>query len=105
MKVGKVMTISGAKNFVKKIIFPENTHEQVFVINLDNVQKEVLFSKELKSLGKWYIINGKHWICHSELSFEDFQANFLNMSKLSDNDTQAVEFTIDYLPFCEILGL
>ena len=54
------MTISGAKNFVKKIIFPENTHEEVFVINLDNVQKEVLFSKELKSLGKWYITNGKH---------------------------------------------
>ncbi|BAQ25295.1 DUF3884 family protein [Streptococcus troglodytae] len=99
------MSIFGAKNFVKKIIFPENTHEQVYVVNLDNLSKELSFVKGLKPLGKWYITNGKHWICHSELSFEDFQGNFLNILGFSKEDAQSIEFTIDYLPFCEILGL
>ncbi|MGT2949660.1 DUF3884 family protein [Streptococcus devriesei] len=98
------MSIAEAKKMVKKIIFPENTHEQVYVINLDELQADLVFTDSFKPLGKWYITNGKHWICHSELSFEDFQEAFLKRTGLNEKDSQSIEFTIDYLPFSEILG-
>lgn len=105
MGVNKNMTKFEAKNFIKNMISPKNLYEKVYIINLDDCQKEVLFSEDLKLLGKWYITNGKHWVCHSELSLEVFQDTFLNIVKLSESDAHTIEFTIDYLPFCEVLGI
>ncbi len=99
------MLLSSVKRFISKIIFPTYTHEKVYVIEQEELTEPLVFSPNLKMLGKWYITTGEHWICHSELTLEEFQKAFITELQLDDNAAQKLTFTTDYLPFSEILGL
>lgn len=99
------MLVASVKQLIKKIVFPTYTHEKIYVIDQTNLTKKLQFSTTLKPLGKWYITTGNHWLCHSELTLDDFQKNFIQQAQVSADEAQKLEFTTDYLPFSEILGL
>ncbi|CBZ49141.1 hypothetical protein SGGBAA2069_c19690 [Streptococcus gallolyticus subsp. gallolyticus ATCC BAA-2069] len=76
-----VMSVASVKQLIKKIVFPTYTHEKIYVIDQTNLTKKLQFSTTLKPLGKWYITTGNHWLCHSELTLDDFQKNSFNKLK------------------------
>lgn len=95
------MSVASVKQLIKKIVFPTYTHEKIYVIDQTNLTKKLQFSTTLKPLGKWYITTGNHWLCHSVLTLD----NFIQQAQVSTDEAQKLEFTTDYLPFSEILGL
>lgn len=99
------MSVASVKQLIKKIVFPTYTHEKIYVIDQTNLTKELQFSTTLKPLEKWYITTENHWLCHSELTLDDFQKKFIQQAQVSTDEAQKLEFTTDYLPFSEILGL
>ncbi|EGQ0363072.1 DUF3884 family protein, partial [Staphylococcus pseudintermedius] len=48
-------------------------------------------------IGTWYSYSGKRWICHTELSTEQFKK--MITKNIDHKDLKKVKFYLDYLPF------
>ena len=56
----------------------KDTYKDVYIINFKKgVVPPKVTEKELKKLGEWFKTSGNTWICHSEVTIEDFRVNFL----------------------------
>ncbi|MCR5492150.1 MAG: DUF3884 family protein [Streptococcus sp.] len=98
--MGDMMTV-GIKNFIRGILSPTSYPVRVYGINQFRLSRRLVFSKKVQHLGKWYITTGNRWLCRTRMPYSEFKREFAKQYDLTDDEFEKLEFTVDYLFFCE----
>ncbi|MDT0945053.1 DUF3884 family protein [Staphylococcus pseudintermedius] len=75
----------------------EKTFQSIYIVDFSLLDRVPLFKDEFKVIGIWYSYSGKRWICHTELSTEQFKK--MITKNIDHKDLKKVKFYLDYLPF------
>ncbi|EQC68465.1 hypothetical protein HSISB1_1604 [Streptococcus sp. HSISB1] len=44
---------------------------------------------------------GNRWLCRTRMPYSEFKREFAKQYGLTDDEFEKLEFTVDYLSFCE----